>query len=474
MAARAFAVLRWSSTMVSALASLKKTPFASAAELAAFSRDLHDVATAEWTREPHPPSPSTPQPSAVTDDALSIRSRIGRRRFAFAAYLCKSRDSTFDRLDGEGSELGALAHGYSLQHLHRNSGIDSLLLHVVIPGKCADLSPRYAPAIHAAYTHVIRFNGSSRAEAKLLTLHHQAHLWLKLLVLNLTAYDKVMWLGLDTMPLHSFAADASWQCNASAVTQNRSSSMCIEYNGNADTMLLTPNPQRLEQIVDDVTSNRNKWDGIPGYDNKYLNTKIRMGVMSAGQLQHETPRWQQHPAAARYFNIRKGSTPQTWVFHWTGGTKPWYISHCRTLPGGATLSVGKAEGKVLVSSSCGAEVLPSAPVYWWWRALHDALCSNAPSAAGSRSAADAEGTHSPWRGMTAGRAGRPPLSASSCVGSASRAAADAVLAEWGVLETVTRFGEMNASSCTPWVDRFPLLRQWCTPPEDNAANIKPA
>lgn len=68
-------------------------------------------------------------------------------------------------------------------------------------------------------------------------------------LLNLTAYDRVLWLGLDTMPLQRFADDAAWQCNASAVVQVRSSSICIEYNGNVDTMLLTPNPQKLEQIV---------------------------------------------------------------------------------------------------------------------------------------------------------------------------------------------------------------------------------
>ena len=89
--------------------------------------------------------------------------------------------------------------------------------------------------------------------------------------------------------------------------------------------------------MDDVTGNRNKMGRSPSrgrYDDKSLNTKILMGLMNVGQLQHEVPRWQQHPAAARYFGIRRGSTPQMWAYHWTGGSKPWPMVSCNGLIAG--------------------------------------------------------------------------------------------------------------------------------------------
>ena len=107
-------------------------------------------------------------------------------RLAFATYLCKpsGKTSTFDRPGGEGAELGALVHGHAIRALH-GSRIDSLLLHVVIPGTCSDL--RFRAPIERKYTRVVRLDGSTVAEKSFFSrMHHQPHLWLKLLVLNLT------------------------------------------------------------------------------------------------------------------------------------------------------------------------------------------------------------------------------------------------------------------------------------------------
>ena len=180
---------------------------------------LHNTRPLNYIIMPHAavsaPSSSARAPVA----ARAAPARAPALRLAFAAMLCKTDhgDSTYDRPDGGGSELGALAHGYALRALHSGGGggapgaaaspphhpqIDSVLLHPVQRGHCADLT--HPAAMRRAYTRVIRLDGSGYAERLFLTrMRYQPHLWLKLLVLNLTEYDRVMWLGLDVIPLTS-------------------------------------------------------------------------------------------------------------------------------------------------------------------------------------------------------------------------------------------------------------------------------
>ena len=250
------------------------------------------------------------------DEAKASPSKL---RLAFAAYLCRRHgDSTFDRKTGEGAELGALAHGHALRMLHPH--IESVLLHAVIPDRnCAEFLPKYHQPMQRAYTQIVRLDGSSFAEQRFLSsMRYQPHLWLKLCVLNLTLFDRVMWLGLDTIPIDDLTA--GFTC----VHRNASSSSvaphitvpdggfapCIEPRGNADTMLFYPNPALLTSIVEDVTRplGRRHFDGVAGYDQRYLTTQLRLGRMPVGQVRGNTFR-------NRSSNLPRALLPLSLPFH---------------------------------------------------------------------------------------------------------------------------------------------------------------
>ena len=89
------------------------------------------------------PSPLGPHSSDRSKSRSPTASDAALHRTAFATMLCKSPHSTFDRPDGEGAELGALVHGHAINATHAAKhplvyNIDSVLLHVVIPGVCSE------------------------------------------------------------------------------------------------------------------------------------------------------------------------------------------------------------------------------------------------------------------------------------------------------------------------------------------------
>jgi hypothetical protein len=398
-------------------------------------------------------------------------------RLAFAAMLCRrSGDSTWDRPDGGGSELGALVHGHALKSMQSpesSERIDSLLLHVAITGQCGEL--RFRRAMHRAYDHIVRLDGRSRAEHAFISqMRHQPHLWLKLLVINLTNYDRIMWLGLDTMPLSNLAAgfacptlprvlgpggteggsggdlvgalaaNASRKSNAPGREAVRSQFLnatrapCIAASGNADTMLFQPDAALLERMVDDIVSplGRRIFDGHAGYDQEYMRRRFKMGHMPVVQLTH-TARVPAEPSARPF------------VYHWTAGGKPWYSAYCQTAPPNATLVMGPGDRRgrnTFTRSACPTTPLPSVFDFIWWQMLRDAL--NATTDASTE-----DNTHEREDGRDADGEiddGRP------------LARADRVLTEWGVLEPLRQYQQTHAArACAPLVSAFAGLARWC-------------
>lgn len=408
-------------------------------------------------------------------------------RLAFASMLCKrTGDSTWDRPDGEGSELGALAHGHALKVMHgtdARDSIDNILLHVAIPGQCGEL--RFHHAMHRAYTKVIRLDGQSRAEQVFLSqMRHQPHLWLKLLVLNLTTYDRVMWLGLDTVPLNNLkfgftcpTLDAEGPRLQQMAIRNTSHpglgilgletlarAPCIAANGNADTMLFQPDAALLERMVNDIVSPRGRrtFDGRAGYDQSYLQERFQLGRMSVVQL----------TAAGQ---VPHGSDDKPFVYHWTGGAKPWYNAYCQFASPNATLVMGPSDRakwthklSIETRKSCPPTPLPSVFEYLWWQLLRDALSVHetpgsaehgwsygnadnvrAPSSRSHHLAITAPGPSSTWASMGTG------ILHSSSV-------ADRVITDWGMLEPLIQYRDTRAASaCSTWVKAFAGIGTWC-------------
>lgn len=289
------------------------------------------------------------------------KSRSMASRFAFAAMLCRRRgDSTWDRPDGEGSELGAIAHGHALGLMH--SALDSVLLHVAAPS-CGCTELEHPTIVRRAYTRVIRLEGETQLEqAVFARMRYQPHLWLKLLVLNLTEYTRVimsrathaaptrcvfhvpsgpptalnracaqvMWLGLDTMPLSDLSSAFTHRdrCNPARAP-------CIGSNRNADTMLFKPDEALLVRMIREIAgSNASvaRWDGANGYDQTYLTTRYELGPLAVWQLVG-TPLANRHGEVCMSLGHGKSACQRPaapHVYHFSGAAKPWYAAEPRT------------------------------------------------------------------------------------------------------------------------------------------------
>ena len=223
----------------------------------------------------------------------------------------------------------------------------------------------------------MRLENHSRAEQFFTSkFRHQPHLWLKLLVLNLTQYDSVMWLGTDTIPLTDLStgfACASLGLGIPCITPS--------HNRNADTMLFLPDAKVLEDIVADLGKNP-AWDGHTGYDQAYLQQRYpTMGTMSVEQNPNPelVLKAAEHDATARKSQghddtSRKSPLMPAYVIHYNSLYKPWFNAYCQTLPDGAILLTGPADASVARARTyCPATPVPNAQAYLWWMIVREAL-----------------------------------------------------------------------------------------------------
>jgi len=274
----------------------------------------------------------------------------GRRRRvsnqAFVTMLCVAENSTFDRPDGLGSEIGTLVHGHMINNMSSKAVADNVLLHVT-SGSCKK-ELQMETQLRNTFDRIIEFNGSSRLESVISSSYKtQTHLWMKLLAMNMTEYERVMWLGFDTYPIRSLTLQ-NFDCE---------SYPCIEPRGNADLMVFEPNAKEMNRIVDELAINYTVWDGIGGYDmtllrGSYPNMSLMNLTMNGPIEAMEAP--------------MKGG-PGMDIVHFAMNMKPWFQAHCRELRPNATLPDADFLGTKLEGKWCKPWLLKTAIYYVFWQ-----------------------------------------------------------------------------------------------------------
>jgi hypothetical protein len=280
--------------------------------------------------------------------AASPRGRVSSK--AFVTMLCLSRSSTFDRPDGLGSEIGTLVHGYMVNRM-REAEADNVLLHVV-GGSCMK-ELRMENQLSHTYDRIIEVNGSSGLELVISGSYKiQPHLWLKLLVMNMTEYKRVMWMGFDTFPVRPLTDD-SFDCE---------SYPCIEEAGNADLMVFEPNAKEMDRITSHLAENYKALDGFGSYD---------MGLLH--KLYPNMPN-----KLPLLFHREYEIGPTTDIVHFNMYEKPWFQAYCRFLEPNATLPDAawlgpKSGGKSSEGKWCLPSLMNNTMYYVFWQVAVEAL-----------------------------------------------------------------------------------------------------
>jgi alpha-N-acetylglucosamine transferase len=258
---------------------------------------------------------------------------------AFVTMLCITQNSTFDTPSGFGSEIGALVHGKMIKMMYSAAMADNVLLHVT-SGLCAK-SLRLYYRFDAVFDQIITYDGNTKLEQVVFGGYHvQPHLWMKLLVMNMTDYGKVMWLGIDTIPIRPLPQN-SFDC---------ATYPCICPGGNADMMVFQPNSEDADRMVNFLASRRDIWDGHQGYDMAFL--KEWYPNMAMTTLKMTTP---------------VGADQSVDVVHFTMGLKPWFQAHCQSMDPGATLADALFLGPKRQGLWCIPSAVPDAMYYVFWR-----------------------------------------------------------------------------------------------------------
>jgi hypothetical protein len=382
--------------------------------------------------------------------------RIVRR--AFVTMICATQHSTFDRNDGLGSSVAALAHGYIIKRL-QNPAIESVLMHVT-GGACMNELPLEV-AIRSVYDKIVRTDGSSRLETMIRAKRWkmQPHLWLKLLALNLTAYDTVMWLGYDTLPL--VALDAAFDCKPTP---------CIDQEGNADMMVFTPDPSflnRMTTVLEEGPGGRSNFDGYTGYDqgfmHAYLPRMVQRGFtpiqrFMKGTCNRFTPVLKEISLPNKHFlfgvdrNIHIVSK-DTAVIHFTWAAKPWFQIYCKSLPKTGLTPDGPGVGYV-----CDDVAVPTTEFFVFWNVVLQSLKGNHKSA--DLKDETVNEVHGDENIAIIGHKGtrwvRKYNSSESTWRSSMR---NYIEFEFGLKENLSKFKSQGA--CSLFLAAWPGMREWC-------------
>jgi len=264
---------------------------------------------------------------------------------AFVTMLCLTPDSSFDRADGLGSEVGALVHGHMINHMSSKAVADNVLLHLT-GGSCMK-KLRLGPQLNKTFDRIIEFDGStSRFESVISTFYKdKPHLWMKLLVMNMTEYRKVMWLGFDTFPVRPLTSHG-FDCE---------SYPCIDGKGNADLMVFEPNAKEMERVTSYFEEHYKELDGIPGKDMNFVH--------------HFYPNMSSVPLT---FDNDRQHGPKTDIVHFTMFMKPWFQAYCRSLDPHATLPGADFLGTKSEGGWCRPGLLNTPMYYAFWQAAVEA------------------------------------------------------------------------------------------------------
>jgi hypothetical protein len=268
--------------------------------------------------------------------------------------LCVAENSTFDRADGLGSEIGTLVHGHMINRMSSKAVADNVLLHVT-SGSCKK-ELQMETQLRNTFDRIIVFDGSSRLESVISSSYKiQVHLWMKLLAMNMTEYERVMWLGYDTFPIRSLTLQ-NFDCE---------SYPCIDRGGNADLMVFEPNATEINRIVDELAINYKAWDGAGGYDmtllHRFYPNMSLMNLAFDGRINVNLA-----------FDGRINGGPRIDIVHFTMNMKPWFQAYCRQLRPNATLSDADFLGSKLEGKWCKPWLLKTPMYYLFWQVAVEA------------------------------------------------------------------------------------------------------
>mmetsp|Transcript_2066 Transcript_2066/g.3133 ORF Transcript_2066/g.3133 Transcript_2066/m.3133 type:complete len:374 (-) Transcript_2066:90-1211(-) len=262
--------------------------------------------------------------ASLDEVVFHLTEREVESKHAIVTMVCKTHNSTWDYPSGLGSETAVIVHGEMLRNM-QNDDIDTVLL-LATHGPCMGLEHwELGKYVDGLYDRVITLTGDTKLEQLVYGWKHQVHLWLKLLSINMTEYEKVVWLGYDTLAFRELNK-AFVDCHGA----------CMSRRGNADFMVF-PTDQtemdRLYKILKD--GGPSSYDGVSSYDSAFMkkNYRFSMGPISWGEYS---------------------------IIHFTLHSKPWFQVYCQSLPEGHILPAGPSVSKNFLGPKKGVNEKT-----WW-------------------------------------------------------------------------------------------------------------